>query len=317
MLCGAPGRVCPKRIVLIFLGVGLFFAAISAADARTSRRHTRKTNAFQVALQPFSLARSVVHAVADPIVEPVLRNAPRVLAAAATAPVRVAYHAARSAREEDEEEDFESDAPNEGRAYAGRPVRLAERENFAEPMRVAYVVPQGGRAVAAPRAEEVEDEQEKQQDQEPVQIESGGKPMVAGSRAVLRNGIACAPSQAPQSVKNAIWAANGLRRKPYVWGGGHGSFNDGGYDCSGTVSFALHGAGVLASPIPSSELTRFGERGRGRWFTIYSRPGHTFAVIAGLRLDTTDFQDGGNTGPRWHEDMRDTGGYVARHPAGM
>jgi hypothetical protein len=62
---------------------------------------------------------------------------------------------------------------------------------------------------------------------------------------------------------------------------------------------------------------RFGERGRGRWFTIYSRNGHTFAVIAGLRLDTTDFRNGGNTGPRWHTDMRDTGGYVARHPAGM
>jgi hypothetical protein len=146
---------------------------------------------------------------------------------------------------------------------------------------------------------------------------SGSRPMVQGSRAVLRNGIASAPSQAPQSVKNAIWAVNDLRRKPYVWGGGHGLFNDGGYDCSGTVSFALHNAGALNSPIPSSDLMRFGERGRGRWFTIYSRNGHTFAVIAGLRLDTTDFRNGGNTGPRWHADMRDTRGYVARHPAGM
>ncbi len=145
----------------------------------------------------------------------------------------------------------------------------------------------------------------------------GDRPMVSGSRAVLRNGVAYAPSQAPQSVKNAIWAANTLRRKPYVWGGGHGTFYDRGYDCSGTVSFALHGAGALSSPLPSSDLMRFGERGRGRWMTIYSRSGHTFAVIAGLRLDTTDLGRGGDVGPRWYAYGRDTGGYVARHPAGM
>jgi hypothetical protein len=141
--------------------------------------------------------------------------------------------------------------------------------------------------------------------------------MVSGSRAVLRNGVAYAPSRAPQSVKNAIWAANSLRRKPYVWGGGHGSFYDRGYDCSGTVSFALHGAGALDSPLPSSGLMRYGERGRGRWITIYSRRGHTFAVIAGLRLDTTDLGRGGDVGPRWYAYGRDTSGYVARHPAGM
>lgn len=146
---------------------------------------------------------------------------------------------------------------------------------------------------------------------------SASKPMVNGSRAVLRHGIAYAPSQAPQAVKNAIWAANTLRNKPYIWGGGHGSFYDRGYDCSGTVSFALQGAGAIGAPLPSTDLRRYGERGRGRWFTIYSRNGHTFAVIAGLRLDTTDFQSGGNSGPRWHIDMRDTGGYVARHPAEM
>jgi hypothetical protein len=83
------------------------------------------------------------------------------------------------------------------------------------------------------------------------------------------------------------------------------------------VSFALHGAGALGSPLPSSKFMHYGERGRGRWITIYSRRGHTFAMIAGLRLDTTDFQTGGNTGPRWHGDGRDTRGYVARHPAGM
>lgn len=141
--------------------------------------------------------------------------------------------------------------------------------------------------------------------------------MVEGKRAVLRNGIAYAPSRAPQNVKNAIWAANTLRRKPYVWGGGHGSFYDHGYDCSGSVSYALHGAGVLAAPLPSSDLMRFGERGRGRWITVYSRPGHTFAIIAGLRFDTTDLGRGGDVGPRWYMDGRDTRGFVARHPAGF
>ena len=145
----------------------------------------------------------------------------------------------------------------------------------------------------------------------------GDRPTVAGSRAVLRNGIAYAPSRAPQNVKNAIWAVNALRRKPYRWGGGHASFHDRGYDCSGAVSYALHHAGALASPMPSTGFLSYGRRGRGRWITVYSRPGHTFAVIAGLRLDTTDFQRGGNTGPRWHVDGRDTSGFVARHPAGL
>jgi hypothetical protein len=145
----------------------------------------------------------------------------------------------------------------------------------------------------------------------------GSHPMVPGNRAVLRNGIAYAPSNAPDSVKHAIWAVNSISRRPYVWGGGHGSFNDYGYDCSGTVSFALHYAGMLQSPIPSSDFLRYGERGRGRWVTIYSRHGHVWATIAGLRLDTTDLRYGRDVGPRWHLDSRDTWGFQARHPAGL
>ncbi len=143
----------------------------------------------------------------------------------------------------------------------------------------------------------------------------GSHPTVPGNRAILRGGVAYAPANAPDRVKNAIWAVNSIRTRPYVWGGGHGSFHDYGYDCSGTVSYALHYAGALDRPLASNELTGFGENGRGRWITIYSRRGHTFAVIAGLRLDTTDFRIGGNVGPRWHEDGRDTWGYSARHPA--
>lgn len=177
-------------------------------------------------------------------------------------------------------------------------------------VRLAYYAP---RAVA--RAEPVTDTDEPEAAQLPVTSAAG--PTVRGKRAVLRNGVAYAPDSAPSNVKSAIWAANSLRRKPYVWGGGHGSFNDYGYDCSGTVSFALHSAGLLGTPLPSSDFLRYGKRGRGRWITIYTRRGHTFAVIAGLRLDTTDMRYGTDLGPRWHEDFRDTRGFDARHPVGL
>ena len=141
-------------------------------------------------------------------------------------------------------------------------------------------------------------------------------PVVPGNRAVLRDGIAYAPAEAPDNIKRAIWAVNSLRDKPYKWGGGHGSFWDSGYDCSGTVSFALYQAGLLHSPLASSDLAAYGTGGSGRWITIYARSGHTFAMIAGLRLDTTDFFIGGDVGPRWHNDRRSTWGFVARHPEG-
>ena len=282
------------RTVLICTAIALFFAAISEADARTRRQ--RRATRFQVALQPFSAVRSAIHEIADPIVH----GAPRIVSAVATAPIRVASH---QSREEDDFVDDDSDydaaeqAPSE-RVYDAEPVRIAERANRAEPMRVAYVTT-ARRADPAPKprpphgeeAEYFAESEAPRRASMPEFESSSSKPMVAGSRAVLRNGVAYAPSHAPQSVKNAIWAANTLRRKPYVWGGGHGSFYDRGYDCSGTVSFALHGAGALNSPLPSSEFMRYGERGRGRWITIYSRRGHTFAMIAGLRLDTTDFRE--------------------------
>ncbi len=145
-------------------------------------------------------------------------------------------------------------------------------------------------------------------------------PVVPGNRAQLRGGVAMAPAQAPLPVKRAIWAANGLRNKPYRYGGGHRSFKDSGYDCSGTVSFALGAAGLVPSPMSSSDFKKFGKRGEGKWITVYARNGHTFAVIAGLRLDTTAW----NTmrrdrtwAPRWQATSRTPRGFVARHPAGF
>jgi len=149
----------------------------------------------------------------------------------------------------------------------------------------------------------------------PSIVSGGSQPTVRGSRAIIRHGVAYAPADAPDSVKHAIWAANTLRRKPYKWGGGHESFFDSGYDCSGTVSFALHYGGLLGAPMMSSDFLRFGERGRGRWITVYCRSGHTFAVIAGLRLDTTG--NYGTEGPRWHADGRQAWGFEARHPEGL
>lgn len=292
------GRPFGSSALLFSCALGIVLISGSKAEARTLRH--RKPTAFSIALEPFKLTRSMVHAAAAPIVH----NAPRILAATAVAPIKIAYYAPRRLK------------PRPPRATEEIYETEAVEESDVKPIRVAYAT-SNGTQTAAPRAEEHDQDQDQEQEEIGRVEQRGDRPMVSGTRAVLRGGVAYAPSRAPQSVKNAIWAANTLRRKPYVWGGGHGSFYDRGYDCSGTVSFALHGAGILNSPMPSSDFMRFGERGRGRWMTIYSRPGHTFAVIAGLRLDTTDLGRGGDVGPRWYEAGRDTGAFVARHPVGM
>lgn len=133
---------------------------------------------------------------------------------------------------------------------------------------------------------------------------------------LLGNGMLIPPKSAPARVKQVIAAANKIRSKPYVYGGGHARWWDRGYDCSGAVSFALHGGRFLESPLPSGPMARWGEEGEGRWITVYTNPGHAYAVIAGYRWDTSG-NSGGETGPRWHEDLRDNVGFVARHPAGF
>lgn len=142
-------------------------------------------------------------------------------------------------------------------------------------------------------------------------------PTVPGDKAALdsRTGVAYAPENAPDCVKRAIWATNFLRNKPYVWGGGHESFYVDGYDCSGSVSFLLHHAGLISKPVVSRDFTAYGRDGKGRWITIYAKDGHVFAVVAGLRLDTTGF--GAEDGPRWRLGGRPAWGFVARHPDGL
>jgi hypothetical protein len=132
---------------------------------------------------------------------------------------------------------------------------------------------------------------------------------------LLASGMLVPPKSAPARVKAVIAAANKIRTKPYVWGGGHARWWDRGYDCSGSVSYALHGGKFLESPLPSGPMERWGLAGQGRWITVYANAGHAYAVIAGVRWDTSG--DASGTGPRWHEDLRDNVGYIARHPAGF
>lgn len=131
---------------------------------------------------------------------------------------------------------------------------------------------------------------------------------------ISRKGFAHAPG-APARVQRLIRAGNRIARKPYRYGGGHGRWNDSGYDCSGSVSYALHHAGLLrGSARPSGGFTTWGLSGRGRWVTVYANGGHMFMTVAGLRFDTTDRE---RDGTRWHRDIRSTSGYAVRHPGGI
>jgi len=137
----------------------------------------------------------------------------------------------------------------------------------------------------------------------------------AGPSAVLDGTLASAPEEAPAAVKAAIAAANSITTTPYVWGGGHGSFYSYGYDCSGAVSFALFGAGLLTTPLTSGSLESYGEEGPGKWITIYANATHTYMTIAGLRFDTAG-NPAGVSGPRWHVEPPYPEGFVVRHPVG-
>jgi hypothetical protein len=136
----------------------------------------------------------------------------------------------------------------------------------------------------------------------------------SGRTALLKDGIAYAPKKAPDAVKRAIAAGNQLQSMPYKWGGGHRSLDDSGYDCSGSVSYVLREAGLLKGSIPSKGYFTYGKKGEGKWITLYIRNGHVFMTVAGLRLDTGG--SGGNSGPRWKPQTRQSKGHVVRHPSG-
>jgi hypothetical protein len=140
-----------------------------------------------------------------------------------------------------------------------------------------------------------------------------GKPRKA--KLNRKTGIAIPPPGAPAAVVAAINAGNAIHGRPYVWGGGHGSFESRGYDCSGAVSYVLHAAGMLASPLPSGPLMSWGQPGKGRWISVMANGGHAYAVIAGIRWDTSSYGSGGS-GPRWRATKRRPHGFAVRHWTG-
>lgn len=142
--------------------------------------------------------------------------------------------------------------------------------------------------------------------------------LVPGNTARFVDGLAAAPEGAPAAIQEIIWAGNEVIGLPYIYGGGHGSFISPGYDCSGTVSFALHGANLLASPEDSSEFETWGSHGAGRWVAIFANPEHAYMTVAGLRLDTSPANDPSNLeGPRWRPLRPSNAGFKVRHPLGL
>ncbi len=128
---------------------------------------------------------------------------------------------------------------------------------------------------------------------------------------------ASAPAGLPLTVARMVAAANEIQGRPYVWGGGHRFLNDRGYDCSGSVSYVLHKAGVLNGPLTAKEFRRYGAPGPGRFLNIYVRGDHVFLSICGLRFDTSDYGAGRGEGPKWRPTARSFAGFEIRHIAGL
>ena len=192
-------------------------------------------------------------------------------------------------------------------------------------LRARVVQPEAGAAGKEAAAEPEEDPGLDDPGPKPTRAASSGGRKAGGVLAgvdgssttkatALSNGVALPPLEAPEAVRQIIEAGNSIARTPYKWGGGHGKWTDTGYDCSGSVSFALAAAGLLSAPLASGPLMSWGRAGKGKWVTIYSNPGHVYLVVAGVRFDTSAPRE---TGSRWANTMRSTAGYVARHPPGL
>jgi hypothetical protein len=141
----------------------------------------------------------------------------------------------------------------------------------------------------------------------------------SGTATIQADGTAIPPANAPKQVRKAIAAANRIHTRPYIWGGGHRSFKSRGYDCSGAVSYVLHAAGLLRSPMASGPLMRWGAPGLGQWITVYANAGHAWMTVAGLRFDTSGAGESLNqgSGPRWRFNMRAATGYTTRFSPGL
>ena len=181
-----------------------------------------------------------------------------------------------------------------------RSVRAFEREH--ERRADAVVPPRDARAIKRAATASAQ--------AEPQPVE----PAPTGRATLTSDGMAVAPADAPDAVKKIIAAGNEIAKKPYKYGGGHGDWDDSGYDCSGSVSYALRGARLVKRPMSSGEYSSWGRSGRGQWITVYAHGGHMYMVVAGLRFDTSGLDEDGS---RWHRTKRPTDGYAVRHPAGL
>jgi peptidoglycan hydrolase-like protein with peptidoglycan-binding domain len=149
-----------------------------------------------------------------------------------------------------------------------------------------------------------------------VEPQAAPAPAPGDVATIQPDGTALAPASAPAVVQQVIAAGNKIIDKPYKYGGGHGKWEDSGYDCSGSMSYALHGGGLLDQALTSGDFESWGDAGKGQWITTYGSGGHSYMVVAGLRFDT-GYNDGDSDGPDWSTKMRPGDGYVARHPEGL
>jgi hypothetical protein len=160
-------------------------------------------------------------------------------------------------------------------------------------------------------AEPVSDAQIRQE------LSASGLSAQTSQAEITPNGLAIAPINAPPAVQNVIDAGNQIAHLPYRFGGGHGTFEDNAYDCSGSLSFVFAAAGLLNTTVTSGQLMSWGKPGPGKWITVFAAPGHTFMYVAGLRFDTVALAE---TGSRWSNrsaNEPDLKSFVVRHPAGL
>ena len=187
-------------------------------------------------------------------------------------------------------------------AFGPRTARSVRRFERAHDRRVNAVVPPREARLIRRKARATESAPE------PTE------PAPTGRARINRDGLAVAPADAPRAVKKVIAAGNEIAKKRYRYGGGHASWKDSGYDCSGSVSYALRGARLVKRPMSSGEYMNWRRRGRGDWITVYAHGGHMYMMVAGLRFDTSGLDEDGT---RWHDTKRSRRGYAVRHPRGL
>jgi cell wall-associated NlpC family hydrolase len=193
--------------------------------------------------------------------------------------------------------DFRTTADGAFGPLTARSVRAFERSD-GRPVN-GVVPPRDARAIRAEATEATTEQTE---------------PVERGEARITKEGLAVAPADAPEAVKQVIAAGNEIAKKPYRYGGGHGQWKDSGYDCSGSVSYALHGAGLVRRPMSSGEYADWARPGRGEWITVYARGDHMFMMVAGLRFDTSGLDEDGT---RWHTTKHTREGYALRHPRAL